>query len=364
MQSSLKDVLYKLRFLSAMAWLLLILSSRLHAQKTGTDRVDAFIGNVIQAQHTAGLAVGIIKDGKIIKTKGYGWANLEHHIPVTSGTVFKIGSVSKHIVAVAIMKLVEENKLNLNDPVKMFYKDAPPHWNKITIRHLLNHTSGLQRESPAFESMRPQPDSILIRAAYTDTLAFPTGSKWQYCNLSYFILADIIRQTTGRPFPEYMKQEIFNKYGLSKTQVTSVQDIVPGRAGGYSNLGRDTVVNAENYIALRPSGAFLSNIDDMLKWEMLIQSHKILSQKGWEQMWQDLTKISYNNPDGSPIYYGYGLNVTTYKNRKMVFHRGSMPGFQAIYCRFPDEKTAIVILTNTDPTNTQAIAQGVADIIF
>ena len=97
--------------------------------------------------------------------------------------------------------------------ITKFFKDAPSHWGKITIRHLLNHTSGLQRESPAFEAMVEKPDSVLIRAAYKDSLAFPTGTKWQYCNLSYFILADIIRQISGQPFATYMKEQIFIKNG-------------------------------------------------------------------------------------------------------------------------------------------------------
>ena len=359
-----KAALSKPPFFSIWICLLLVLSTGLYAQKTGNDEVDVFIENSMKQQRITGLAVGLIKDGKIIKTRGYGSANLEHNIPVTPNTIFKIGSVSKHIVAVAVMKLVEEGKLNLADPVNKFYQDAPPHWEKITIRHLLNHTSGLRRESPAFDGMSIKPDSILIRAAYKDSLVFPTGSAWQYCNLGYFILADIIRQTSGKPFARYMKEEIFDKNGLENTQTTSLSKIIPGRANGYQHRGRDTVLNAENFVALRPSGAFLSNIDDMMKWEMLIQSNKILSKNGWLQMWQDLVKISYNNPDGSPIYYGYGLNSTEYKNRKLVFHSGSMPGFQSIYYRFPEQRAAIVILTNSEPTSTAPIAQGVADILF
>lgn len=361
---SLKNSLSKLQFLAAVICLFLILPTALHSQKDRRDEIDLFIEKSMKQQRITGLAVGVIKDGKIIKTKGYGSANLEHNIPVTPNTIFKIGSVSKHIVAVAVMKQVEEGKLDLNDPVHKFYKDAPSHWDKITIRHLLNHTAGLERESPAFQGMSIKPDSVLIRAAYKDPLVFPTGSSWQYCNLGYFMLADIVRQITGKPFAKYMKEEIFDKNGLSKTQTTSLSDIVPDRANGYEHLGGDTVLNADNFIALRPSGAFLSNINDMMKWEMLIQSNKILSKNGWQQMWQDLVKISYNNPDGTPIYYGYGFNVTDYKNQKLVFHRGSMPGFQSIYYRFPDTKTAIIILTNSEPTNTVPIVQGVADIIF
>lgn len=335
---------------------LLLFPAGLYAQK---DRIDTFIENAMTRQQIVGLAVGVIKDGKVIKAKGYGQANLELNTPVTTKTAFKLGSVSKHLIAVAILKMIQEGKLKLDDPVTKFYPDAPSHWSAITIRHLLNHTSGLVRESPIFDGMVAQPDSLLIRAAYKDSLVFPTGSKWQYCNLGYFILADIIRQTDKRSFSEYMQKEIFKKNGLLTTQVTSLDNLVYNRAGGYVRLGGDTITNASNYVALRPSGAFLSTIDDMLKWEMLIQEGKILSKERWLQMWQDLAKT--NDIDKS---YGYGWYVTRYKNRKTVFHGGSLPGFRSQYFRFPDERTAIIILTNSEPSNPAIIAQGVADIIL
>lgn len=361
MRSFLKNTPPKRQFLSVTICLLLILPTSLYAQK---DRIDTFIENTMARQRIVGLAVGVIKDGKIIKTKGYGSADLEHNIPVTPNTVLKLGSVSKHIIAVAIMKFVEDGKLQLDDPVTKFYKDAPSHWSKITIRHLLNHTSGLIRESPAFDALAIQPDSVLIRAAYKDSLVFATGSNWQYCNLGYFMLADIIRQTSGQAFPTYMKKEIFEKNGLLVTQTTSLSDIIQDRAGGYVRLGKDSVVNALNYVALRPSGAFLSTINDMMKWEMLIQSGKILSGKSWQQMWEDVSKTTATNSDKSPIYYGYGWYVSSYNNRKLVYHGGTLPGFRAVYYRLPDDRTAIVVLTNSEPTSPVPIAQGVADIVL
>lgn len=359
MRSSFKSSMPRLQFLSVIVCIGLALPISLFAQK---DRIDTFIENTMTRQRIVGLAVGVIKDGKVIKTKGYGYSNIELNIPVTDKTVFKLGSVSKHMIAVAIMQFIEEGKLHLDDPVTKFFADAPPYWNKITIRHLLNHTSGIIRESPAFDAMAIQSDSLVIRAAYKDSLVFLTGSKWQYCNVGYFMLADIIRQIDGRSFAAYMK-ELFEKNGLMATRVTSLEDIVYGRAGGYVRRGGDTVVNALNYVALRPSGAFLSTIGDMMKWELLIQSGKILSWNSWEQMWGDTTKTG-NSDGGVPVNYGYGWYVSTYKNRKAVYHGGVLPGFRAMYYRFPEEKVGIVVLTNSEPENTAAVAKGVADIVL
>jgi len=311
-----------------------------------------------------GLSIGIIKNGKLLMAKGYGFANLEYNIPATEKTVYKLASVSKHMVATGIMLLAQEGKLKLTDSVTKFFKDAPVSWNKVTVRHLLNHTSGLQRESPAFRNMVIQPDSILIRAAYSTNFVFPTGTSWQYCNLGYFMLADIIRQTSGQSFPDFMKEKVFRRNGMQNTQTTSLSAIIPNRAGGYGRGTRDSVVNAENNVALRPSGAFLSNISDMLKWEMLMQNNQFLSEKTWQQMWTDTEKSGETNGDGTPVYYGYGWSISKMGNRKLVSHGGSLQGFRTNYYRFPSEKTAIIILTNSEPVNTGRIADGVSEIVF
>lgn len=348
-------------YLSFLISLLLILPARLHAQK---DRIDSFIEKSMAEQRIVGLVLGVIKDGKVIKTKGYGYANLEYDIPVTTKTVFKIGSVSKQIIATAIMKLIQEGKLKLTDPATKYFPDAPAHWNKITIRHLLNHTSGLIRESPAFDAMAIQTDSVLIRAAYKDSLVFPTGSKWQYCNLGYFMLADIIRQISGQSFTDYMTKEIFEKNGLMETGVTSLERVIHGRADGYVRQGKDTIINAINYVALRPSGAFVSTIDDMMKWEMLIQNGKILPKDKWKQMWEDVTKVNVNDTSKTALQYGYGWNAFIHKDRKVVFHDGALPGFRSAYYRVPEERTAIVVLTNSSETIPQRIAEGVLTLLI
>ncbi len=326
------------------------------------DQVDSFILKQVKDQKLAGLSIGIVQNGKVIKTKGYGFANLELNVPATEQTVYKLASVSKQMIATAIMYLQQQGKLRLTDTVTKYFRDAPPAWGNITIRHLLNHTSGLERESPKFNPGLVQPDSVLIRAAYRDPLVFSTGSKWQYCNLGYFMLADIIRQISGKSFPEFMKKEIFEKFQLTKTGVTSASAFVPNRADGYVLRGRDTILNAEEYIALRPSGAFISTVGDLIKWEMMMQHYEMLSKANWEMMWSDLVKTGANNPE--PEFYGYGWFKSSHKGRESVYHGGSLPGFRTIYLKFPAEKTAIIILTNSNHADPKSIALGVADILF
>ncbi|HEY4196736.1 MAG TPA: serine hydrolase domain-containing protein [Mucilaginibacter sp.] len=327
------------------------------------DSIDVFIASQMKQQGIIGLSIGIIKNGKVIKAKGYGQANIELNAPASEKTVYKIGSVSKQFIAVGIMKLVQEGKLKVSDPITKFIKDAPVKWNAITIRNLLNHTSGLPVDPPGFDGMKEQADSVYIRAAFSDSLNFPTGSKFEYSNFGYFVLADIIRIISGLSFSDYVQKNIFDKYEMSSTRTTSLEAIVLNRAAGYMKNAKDsTLVNAPNYIALRPSGAFLSDINDLLKWETDMQNNKLLSQKNWDQMWSNTIKTPLTM-DNEPIYYGYGWMTNKLNGKQFVHHAGSLPGFKAVYFRYIQDKTAIIVLTNSDNADTYGIAFGVYDLL-
>src|SRR5882672_6371897 len=213
------------------------------------DSIDVFITSQMKQQGIIGLSIGVVKNGKIIKAKGYGRANIELDIPASEKSVYKIASISKQFITAGIMKLLQEGKIKVSDPITKFIKDAPAKWNSITIRHLLNHTSGLPVDPPGFDGMKEQADSIYIRTAFTDSLTFPPGSKFEYSNFGYFILADIIRVTSHLSFSEYMKKYIFDERGLSNTRTTSLEAIIPNRAAGYIKNADNSIINAPNYIA-------------------------------------------------------------------------------------------------------------------
>lgn len=170
------------------------------------DQVDDIVKSEMAQQHIPGLALAVMKDGHIIRSGGYGLANIELNVPVTPRTVFKIGSVSKQFLAAAMMILVQDGKVSLNDHVSKYLDDAPPAWNGITIRQLLSHTSGLVREGPAFEALKAQPDIQVIRSAYPLALVFSPGDKWQYSNIGYFTSAEIIARVAGEPWPAFLEQ--------------------------------------------------------------------------------------------------------------------------------------------------------------
>jgi CubicO group peptidase (beta-lactamase class C family) len=305
--------------------------------------------------HVAGLSLGIVKNGKVMVSKGYGFANLDDSIPATEKTIFKLGSLSKQFIATAIMVLAEQGKVNLSDYISKYYKDAPVEWRNITIRNLLNHTSGLERESPAFNPMIRQPDSLLIQAAYKDTLLFPTGSNWEYSNLGYFILADIIRKVSGNSFEDYMNT-FFSTCGLAQTTTTTKSIGHYKATGYYYNKTTGLFYHAFDMPALRPSGAFSSSLVDMIKWDSIQRLGYVLTLKDWKKMWTDTVKTNGSmGVSFSWNYYGYGWGVGKIHGHNLVAHGGYTPGFTTEYWKFMDDSLSIILLTNADDTRTPQI---------
>jgi CubicO group peptidase (beta-lactamase class C family) len=344
------------------SWLflsLLFLSISAIAQQ---DSIDVFVNKQIKQQGLVGVSIGVIRNGKIIKAKGYGLSNIELGVPASEKTVYKIGSVSKQFVAVSILKLVKEGKLKLSDPVKKYIRNAPRGWNAITILHLLHHTSGLPIDPPAFDGMKDQADSVYIKAAFSVPLNFPVGSKFEYSNFGYFVLADIIRIVSGHSFADYMQKNVFEAYGMQHTRTTSADAIIKNRAGGYIKNSKDSIRNAPNWVAVRPSGAFLSTIDDMLKWELVMQNNKLLAKEDWPRLWTDTVKTPMTM-DNEVVFYGYGWMTNKVSGKPFVHHAGSLPGFRSVYCRYLEDKTAIIVLTNVDYADTYGIAFGIADLL-
>ena len=169
--------------------LFLLISTLAYSQ---TDSTDLIVQRMMREQKIVGLSLAVIKNGKPVINKGYGLANAEHNIPVTSETVIRLGSVSKQFFTTAILKLQEEGKLTIEDSVHKFFPDAPETWRPILVKHLMSHSSGLKREGAAYNNSIIQPDLVIIRSAYSLPLDFRTGEKYQYCNLAYYMLAEII----------------------------------------------------------------------------------------------------------------------------------------------------------------------------
>ncbi len=326
------------------------------------DSTDIIVKLMMDKQKIVGLSLAVIKNGQSVTNKGYGLANVELNVPVSSETVIRLGSVSKQFFTTAIMKLMEDGKLDIEDGVHKFFPDAPETWRPIKIKNLMSHTSGLQREAPAYDNFKIQPDLDIIKSAYNLPLLFKTGEKFEYCNLAYFMLAEIIKQVSGMPWQAYIQSTLFVPAGMNNSYHTDFYQIIPNRANGYM-YNKKTLVNATTMYAIRPSGGFLSTSTDMIKWEKVrLEKKIILKKENWEKIWQPFIKTSVKAD--SKEYYGFGWFINEYKGHKLIQHGGSNIGFRSVFAHFVNDGLSIIILTNTDEANLSAIANALADYYF
>lgn len=339
---------------NSILFLLLFWAVAAHAQVV--DPADSLILAEMQKTGIPGAALAVIKDGKVIKKSGYGLANIETQTPVSSASVFKIASVSKPMIAMGIMMLSEEGKLQLDDPVSKYLPATPDTWKPVTIRHFLSHTSGVVRESPGFDGYLIQPDTHVIKAAYKEPLRFTPGEKYEYCNVGYYSLAEIIRKVSGKPWHEFLTERIFGPLAMTATRTTSFTDIVPHRVNAYSLQG-GKLENTFPFLTLRPSGAFLSSLDDLIRWNEALTRHQLLKPESYQAMW---TPFRLNN--GTDSEYGLGWSIDRQNNRRRVRHGGSLNGFKSEFVHYRDERLTVILLTNLNEAVPAGIAGKVAEL--
>lgn len=322
------------------------------------DHIDDYVSAEMHKQRIAGVALAVIKNGKPIKLRTYGVSNLELNTPVKPHTVFKIGSVSKQFIAAATLLLAEEGKLRLDTSITKYLDGAPATWNAITIKHALSHTSGLPRESPGFDFSKVQVEAEVIRAAYGASLRFLPGEKFEYCNLGYFVLAEIVSRASGMPWPDFVRKRIFQPLGMSATRLTDDGGIIPERASGYAVVN-DRIQHSPTITAVRPSGAFLSSIEDLAKWNSALDERKLLSPATWIQAW---SRVRLN--DGTEAPYGYGWYIEDAGPHRMVHHGGAIYGYTAQYSRFDEQQLSIIVLANADASRTDVMALRIAEVFL
>jgi D-alanyl-D-alanine carboxypeptidase len=322
------------------------------------DRLDDIVRTEMDRQHIPGVALGVVRDNEPVRMSVYGMADLENNVPVTPQTVFKIGSISKQFIAAGVLLLADEGKLSLEDRVGRYLEDAPPSWSGVTIRRLLSHTSGITREAPAFRPFREVPDIEAVRSAYTSPLEFAPGEKWQYSNVSYFAAAEIIRRLSGMPWEEFIAARLFRPLGMKTCRATSLAALVPHRAHGY-DWHDGEYRNSANFLAVRPSGAFLSSLEDLVRWDIALSTGAAMKKKLTTLMWQP---VMLNN--GTSSGYGLGWRVGDRNGKQVVHHGGTLGGFKSYYARFVRERTSVIVLTNLSSAKPEDIAWPVASAVL
>jgi CubicO group peptidase (beta-lactamase class C family) len=229
------------------------------------DPVDDLISGQMQSQNIPGLSLAVVRHGKVVKAAGYGLADRRRRTPAIPDTVYRIASVSKQFIAAGVMLLAQEGRIGVDDPIIRYVKDAPATWHRITIRHLLTHTSGLVRESPNFDPGRADSDVEIVSSTYALPLRFEPGAKWEYGNVGYSVLAELITVASGRPWTEYIRDRVLEPLAMRSTYPTNTTEPIPNRAVGYTD--NNELKPVEEWLALGPSGGYLSTVLDLAKWD-------------------------------------------------------------------------------------------------
>jgi CubicO group peptidase (beta-lactamase class C family) len=325
-----------------------------------SDPVDDYVHSEMQKRQIPGLALLVVRDGKIIKQRGYGFANVELEAPVIPETIFQSGSMGKQFTATAIMMLVEEGKLRLDDPLTKFFPEAPPAWREVKVRHLLSHTGGFTDYPKGFNFRRDYTEDQLLKIVEGIPLAFPPGSKWDYSNLGYLTLGVLIHRVTGQFYGDFLHDRIFQPLGMN-TRIMSEADIIPNRAAGY-RLVKGQLKNQEwvsPTLNTTADGALYFNILDLAKWDAALYTEKLLKQSSLDLIW---TPVKLNDGRPNPDHYGFGWFIDDIRGHRILEHTGSWQGFNTNISRYVDDKLTVVVLTNLDACHPGEITHHVAGL--
>jgi D-alanyl-D-alanine carboxypeptidase len=325
------------------------------------DQIDDYVKGQMGEHRIPGIALRIIRDGKVTKTATYGYASLELDVPVKAETVFEIGSITKQFTAAGILLLAQDGKLSVGDPISRYLNGTPVAWTNIKIRHLLSHTSGIKSYTglTGFELTRHLTQEQFIHAIGEHPLEFQPGESWKYCNTGFNLLGYIIENVSGKQYWEFMNERIFRPLEMTATRDRRPGDIIPNRAAGYEQTNHVRINRDYDLTDVFAAGAIVSNVEDLTKWNAALDCDAILNVSSKEQMW---TPTKLNN--GKATKYGFGWFIESVEGHKNMGHGGSTSGFSASIQRFPDDRLSVILLSNADEQIATTLARHIATFYF
>lgn len=320
------------------------------ADPSFAERFDAVIGSNYKATDP-GITVLVARDGKPLLRKAYGMANIEKKQAMTPEMSLRLGSITKQFTAVSILMLADEGKLSVQDDITKHLPDYPTKGKKITIEHLLTHTSGIvsYTSKPGFMAAMNTDLTVaqMIDTFKNDPLEFEPGSRYAYNNSGYFLLGAIIEKISGQSYAKFVEQRIFVPLGMTQTAYEGYERTPPLRAAGYSKKGDAFEPSAPLSMALPyAAGSLVSTVDDLNRWDQAIAQGKLLKPASWKMAF-----TPYTLADGKSTNYGYGWAIGNLKGSPMIGHGGGINGFATYALRLPQEKVYVVVLGNADSGN-------------
>lgn len=337
----------------------LLAQSNFYAQ-TIESKMDSLIISKFKADNPGAVFL-VAKEGKSIYRKAFGKANLEMNIDMQPEFVFEIGSMTKQFTAVAIALLEEQGKLNFQDEIVKFIPDYPTQGNKMTIHHLLTHTSGIKDFTKMKElrsiSKKDLPPKELVDFFKNEPMDFNSGEQFKYNNSGYIVLGYIIEIVSGQSYEDFIQKNIFDKLEMEATYYANHRKIIKNRVSGYHN--KEGYIN-NDYISFTlpyASGSIMSTVDDMLKWQNAMDTNKLVSSKTKKKI---LTNYKLNS--GEEIHYGYGWHIKEINNSISIEHGGSIFGFKSMGIYLPKEKVYVIGLSNCDCNSPTQITKDIATL--
>lgn len=328
-----------------------------------TDKVDALFTEWDKPD-SPGFALAIIKNGKLIYKRGYGTANLEHNIPISSTTVFRLGSTSKQFTATSIILLAEQGKLSLDDDIRKYLPEMQKYETHITIRHLIYHTSGIRDylKLMEFAGMSDDDyytdDEVVKMVARQKELNFKPGDEYLYSNSGYFLLSVIVKRAIGKSLREFAEENIFKPLGMKNTHFHDDHAmIVKKRAASYSPKKDGGYRINMTTLDMVGDGGVFSTLEDLFLWDQNFYHNKL----GGENLIDQLLTLGILN-NSEKLNYAFGLRVSDYRGLKMISHAGSFAGFRAQMFRFPEQKFSVICLANLSIINPTKLCKQVTDL--
>ena len=311
-----------------------------------------------------GGAILVMKKGEVILKEAIGIADMELNVPIQPDMVFEIGSISKQFAAIAILKLQEAGKLSVDDIITKYLPDYPLNGKTITIRQLLNHTSGIRSytDMPTFDPTIQRKDATtqeVIDFFKNEPLDFEPGTNWNYSNSGYVLLGAIVEKITGMDYGDYVTTEIFQKLGMKNTYWGDRTTIIPNKAKGYTPNGDGGFIKA-SYLSMtwpHAAGAIMSTTNDLYIWTKAVNEYKVVSEASLDMAYTPCVLS-----DGRVEEYGFGWGFSQIKGHKVIEHSGGIPGFVSNELYLPQDDVFVALLTNQERNGGTDLASKLAAI--